>query len=250
MLGLGCRFEEMETNWKPGFVPAPEACYIQVDVDAAEIGRSVPARIGLVGDVRAVLEQLAGALRETGMSPDGFADHPRVRAVAEEMARIEADVTALADSDQRPIHPLRVIRAAREAFPRETTVAVDVGCLAQHMAGGTPMFTWCVLNDGALGSIWDIQQYLFEERILGTEFDVQPDFAEIARACGCHGERCEDPDGVAAALAGALAANERGVPAVLDFQVARARMLPSLEHSGFYPEEVVERARHPAGALR
>ena len=54
------------------------------------------------------------------------------------------------------------------------------------------------------------------------------------------------PDGVAAALAGALEANERGVPAVLDFQVARERMLQSLEHYGFYPDEIVERARQPA----
>ncbi len=34
-----------------------------------------------------------------------------------------------------------------------------------------------------------------------------------------------------------------GLPAVLDFVVARERMLQSLEHYGFYPEELVERAR-------
>lgn len=205
-----------------------------------------------------------------------------------------------------------MIRAIRETFPRETTVAIDVGCITQHIAGGTPFFrvfeprslivpssfygmgfaaaglptarlvypdrpavgfvgdgsfqmvmnvlpvaaeyhlpvTWCVFNDGALGSIRDIQQYRFGERILATEFAVQPDFAKIAEACGCHGERVEDPAEVDEALARALDANGRGLPAVLDFVVARERMLQTLEHYAFYPEEMVERHRRPAVAAK
>ena len=106
----------------------------------------------------------------------------------------------------------------------------------------TPV-TWCVFNDGALGSIRDIQQYRFDDRIIATEFDVQPDFAKIAEACGCFGERVEDPAEIGASLDRALAANAEGRPAVLDFVVARERMLQSLEHYGFYPDELVERAR-------
>ena len=90
MLGLGCRFEEMETNWRPGSVPAPDACYIQVDIDPAEIGRSVPAQIGLVGDIRTVLEQLARARcasAAAGLPPGAFADHPRDRATPSPSSR-------------------------------------------------------------------------------------------------------------------------------------------------------------------
>ena len=307
VLGLGCRFEEMETTWRPGSVPAPHACYIQVDIDAGEIGRSVPAQIGLVGDVRTVLEQLTTRLSENGggLSPGAFADHERTLDAVAELAQIDAEFTALAESEQRPIHPVRVIRAIRETFPRETTVAIDVGCITQHIAGGAPFFrvfeprslivpssfygmgfaasalpvarlvypdrpavgfvgdgsfqmvmnvlpvaaeyrlpvTWCVFNDGALGSIRDIQQYRFDDRIIGTEFEVQPDFAKVAQACGCYGELVDDPTEIESALARALAANESGQPAVLDFIVARERMLQSLEHYTFYPEEMVERAR-------
>ena len=204
---------------------------------------------------------------------------------------------------ERPLNPLRVLRAIREAFPRETTVAFDVGCIAQHIAGATPYFkvfeprstivpssfygmgfaaaalpaarlvhpdrpavgfvgdgsfqmvmnvlpvaaehglgvTWCIFDDGALGSIRDIQQYRFGERYLGTDFDVQPDFARIAEACGCRGERVEDPDEIDGAVARALEANAAGIPAVLDFAVARVRLLGSLEHYAFYPRELVER---------
>lgn len=313
VLGLGCRFEEMETNWRPGSVPAPDAVYVQVDIDPAEIGRSVPARIGLVGDIRTVVEQLTAALHEHDESllpPGSFADHPRARAAVAELEQVDAELDAVAASEQRPIHPLRVIRAIRETFPRETTVAIDVGCITQHIAGGTPFFrvfephslivpssfygmgftaaglptaklvypdrpavgfvgdgsfqmvmnvlpvaaeyrlpvTWCVFNDGALGSIRDIQQYRFGERILATEFEVQPDFARIAEACGCHGERVEDPAEVDGALARALAANGRGLPAVIDFVVARERLLQTLEHYGFYPDELVERQRRAGGA--
>lgn len=60
VLSLGARFEEMETNWRPGFVPSPSARVIQVDIDAAEIGRSVPAQLGIVGDIRAVAEESYG----------------------------------------------------------------------------------------------------------------------------------------------------------------------------------------------
>jgi acetolactate synthase-1/2/3 large subunit len=314
VLGLGCRFEEMETNWRPGTIPAPDACTIQVDIEPSEIGRSVPARIGLVGDVRTVLRQLATALRDRGCAPPegGVADHPRARMVVGGLESIEAELAALAESELRPIHPLRVIRAIRETFPREATVAIDVGCITQHIAGGTPFFrvfeprslivpssfygmgfaaaglpaarlvypdrpavgfvgdgsfqmvmnvlpvaaehrlpvTWCVFDDGALGSIRDIQQYRFGGRILATEFEVKPDFAAIAQACGCHGERVEDPADVDDALARALDANVRGLPAVVDFVVAPERMLQTLEHYGFYPEELVDRHRRPVSLER
>jgi acetolactate synthase-1/2/3 large subunit len=313
VLGVGTRFEEMETTWREGSVPAPGAAYVQVDVDPVEIGRSVPARIGLVGDAAVVLEQLLEALRRSGagLAPGAWAEHPRARQAAAELAAIEAEAEELAASEERPIQPLRVLRAVRAAFPRETTVAIDVGCIAQHIAGATPYFkvfeprslivpssfygmgfaaaalpaarlvhpdrpavgfvgdgsfqmvmnvlpvaaeyrlavTWCVFNDGALGSIRDIQQYRFGERFLATDFEVQPDFARIAEACGCRGERVEDPDEVEGAVARALEANGAGIPAVLDFAVARERLLGTLEHYAFYPRELVERRLGSAAAV-
>lgn len=94
--------------------------------------------------------------------------------------------------------------------------------------------TWCVLNDRALGSIRDIQEFGMSNRIIDTDFGVQPDFAKIAEACGCYGEQVVDPNAVDGAIARALAANEMGIPAVLDFIVARARMQQTYEHYTFY----------------
>jgi len=38
--------------------PKPKTRVIQVDLDAAELGRSSPHSVGLLGDTRKVLEQL------------------------------------------------------------------------------------------------------------------------------------------------------------------------------------------------
>ena len=297
VLSLGARFEEMETNWRPGFVPSPAARVIQVDIDAAEIGRSVPAQHGIVGDIRAVAEDMLVALRGgEAAARGGFRPNAATQGYAAELKRFAAEIAEQAASQDKPIHPLRVIRAVRQALPREATIAIDVGCLAQHMVGSLPAFpvhlprslivpssfygmgfagsalpvarqvypdrpavgfigdgsfqmmlhvlpvaaeyrlgvTWCVLNDRALGSIRDIQEFGMGNRIIDTDFGVQPDFAKIAEACSCYGEQVTEPAAVDGAIARALAANEKGVPAVLDFIVARARMQQTYEHYAFY----------------
>jgi acetolactate synthase-1/2/3 large subunit len=296
LLGLGTRFEEMETNWRPGYVPAAEARYIQVDLDPAEIGRSIPAQTGILGDVRTVLGQLLEIARpRAAAGPLG--EDPRVREVIEGVAEIDALSDEALSDDRVPLSPLRVIRAARAVFPRETTVATDVGCLSEHIAGSFPFFrvyeprsfispssfygmgfatsaapaakivypdrpalcfsgdgsfqmvlpvlpaavenhlavTWCVLDDQALGSIRDLQEFRMHGRYLATSFEFQPDFAAVAEGCGCYGETVVSPGEIEPAFARALAANAAGRPAVLAFRVAPDRMEQSREHFNLYP---------------
>jgi len=290
VLGLGTRFEEMETNFQPGALPAASATYIQVDIDPVELGRGAPAQIGVVGDVRTVVEQLLTELPAADETP--LVHRPRVAELQQRIAEVEAAAGRLAEETTVPIHPARVIRTAREVFPRNTTYGVDVGALAQHIGGAFPYFrvfeprstivpssfygmgfvtsampvariahpdrpalcftgdgsfqmvstvlpvatanrlgiTWAILNDEALGSIWDIQHHLYGNRIIDTEFGYQPDFAALAEACGCLGERIDDPAEVEPALQRALKANADGRPAVLDFRVARVRLAQTKEH--------------------
>jgi acetolactate synthase-1/2/3 large subunit len=299
VLGLGTRFEEMETNWRPDAVPPAAACYIQVDTDPDELGRSVPVDIPIVGDVAAVADQLSHALADRAVQHTG--DRAAAAAeVAVGLREIETDIEALLTQREEAgaIHPVRVLRAVRAVFPRDASVSIDVGCIAQAIAGSFPYFsvyeprslivpssfygmgfasaalpvarlvreghpavgfvgdgsfqmimnvlpvavehdlpvTWCVLNDGALGSIRDIQQYRFDERYLATGFEYQPDLAALARACNCLGERVEDPDEVIGAVERALQANRDGRPAVIDFAVSRTRLFGIREHYSFYPE--------------
>src|SRR5216683_1471057 len=206
-------------------------------------------------------------------------------------AALESEISEMVASDSRPLHPIRVIRKIRDAFPRHATVAIDVGVLAQGMGGAFPYFkiyqprstivpssfygmgfsasafpvarlvypdrpavclvgdgsfqmvmnilpvaaelklgvTWCILNDGALGSIRDIQAQAFSERYIGTEFALDLDFAKLAQASGCYGERVTEPAEIENALKRAIDANEGGRPAVLDFFVAKERLKGSVE---------------------
>jgi acetolactate synthase I/II/III large subunit len=298
LLGLGTRFEEMETNWRQGYVPAADARYIQVDLDAAELGRSIRAQVPVIGDVRMVLGQLLDIVRARASGGGGaLEEDPRVREVIEGVAAIDAATDEALADDRVPLNPLRVIREARRVFPRETTVATDVGCLAEHIAGSFPFFrvfeprsfispssfygmgfatsaapvakivypdrpalcfcgdgsfqmvlpvlpaavenhlpvTWCVLDDQALGSIRDLQEYRMQGRYLATSFEYQPDFAAVAAGCGCYGERVTSPSEIEPALGRALAANAAGRPAVLAFRVAPDRMEQSREHFNLYP---------------
>jgi acetolactate synthase-1/2/3 large subunit len=82
---------------------------------------------------------------------------------------------------------------------------------------GAPV-TWVVLDNRCLGWIKFGQKRL-GERYIATDFDVQPNFVQLAQACGCYGERVEEPGEVRGALERALKANEEGTPAVAVFAV-------------------------------
>lgn len=293
ILSLGCRFEQQETNWKESYLPDPNATYIQIDIDPDELGKSVTPTIGIVGDARSVMQDILLELDKLGVpAVTGPAmDHPRIIELTSMVAELEAQANSWAASDQVPLHPLRVIHAARKAFPRDASTVFDVGVLAQGMAGAFPYYkiyeqrsaitpssfygmgyascgapaahlarpdhptvcfvgdgsfqmamhilpvaaelksavTWCILNDQALGSIRDIQKGAFNARYLGTEFEIQPDFAKLAEACGCYGERIERPEDIDAALQRAFEQNQKGVPVVLDFIVKNERLVGSVE---------------------
>lgn len=297
VLAVGARFEEMETNWRPGFVPGPEASLLQIDIDPEEMGRSLRPAIELVGDARTVLEQLLAALRRP--ADPNWRQHERVHDLAQELRDIEHRIDHVAATPAEVMHPLSVIRRAREVLPRDTIVSIDVGCLAQHMAGAFPYFrifeprsaivpssfygmgyaasalpvarlvrpdspavgfvgdgsfqmvlpvlavaaeqrlgvTWIVLDDEALGSIRDIQQYKWGDNIVDTDFSFQPDLAGIATASGCYGETVAAAAEIVPSLRRALEANTRGIPAVLDMKVSRARVRGTRDHYPFYPAE-------------
>ena len=63
VLAVGTDFDEIATDgWK---LPSPQRL-IQIDVDAAQVGRNYPAEAGLVGHAATVLEQLVSALDKPG----------------------------------------------------------------------------------------------------------------------------------------------------------------------------------------
>ncbi|QIB65428.1 thiamine pyrophosphate-binding protein [Kineobactrum salinum] len=67
VLAVGCKFSTFTPIHKPPHYPKPDTQkIIQIDIDAASIGRAAPVETGLVGDARATL---AALLEELGSEP-------------------------------------------------------------------------------------------------------------------------------------------------------------------------------------
>ncbi len=105
---VGTRMEELQSGlWK--LLPRGGR-FLQVDVDAFEIGRNIRPEVALVGDARLVLEQLAEAVP---MVP-GRASTAELVAYKEAYeARVEADCALEAG----PLRTKQVVHALNRAFP-------------------------------------------------------------------------------------------------------------------------------------
>jgi acetolactate synthase-1/2/3 large subunit len=101
---------------------AAGARVVQVDIEAAEIGRNRPVDVGIVGDSRSVLEALAAGVR--GPAPAEWARLLREKEAGRRERQREHE-----ESDQRPIHHFRLARAIETVASRagEVTYVADGG---------------------------------------------------------------------------------------------------------------------------
>ncbi|MBI2218200.1 MAG: hypothetical protein HYU51_12965 [Candidatus Rokubacteria bacterium] len=82
--------------------------------------------------------------------------------------------------------------------------------IANLVTGNNQAFGWVQYN-----------QVLNKKPLIGTGFEVAPDFTAIAEAQGCRGFRLTDPGCVDATVAQAHELNRSGVPVLIDAQIAR-----------------------------
>ncbi len=115
-------------NWMFGFgrqFPA-DAQVIHIDIEPEEIGANRGVEVGIIGDAKAVLQQLLAELagKIEGVA-EKAAEGPWLSALRE---RVENNAAALAErlnSDAEPIITPRLLREVRDIFPRETIYSVD-----------------------------------------------------------------------------------------------------------------------------
>ncbi|HEV3122670.1 MAG TPA: thiamine pyrophosphate-binding protein, partial [Isosphaeraceae bacterium] len=100
---------------------APDARIIQVDLDYGELGHNRDVEIGIVGDARAVLDQLNLAIEPSGKSQAWLA---QLRAVETERAEEEKPNLY---SNAVPIHPLRLAREINEFLTSSSIFIGDGG---------------------------------------------------------------------------------------------------------------------------
>jgi len=112
---IGCGLGETGTNsWSQ--VLQPTGKFIQVDIDAGQIGKNYQVDVGLVGPAHIVLQRLIGRVRRRLVGP------------------VSAGVTYLNSndmgSDAVPLKPARVLSLLQDVMPANTIYTSDIG---EHM---------------------------------------------------------------------------------------------------------------------
>lgn len=80
--------------------------------------------------------------------------------------------------------------------------------------------TWIVLNNQAFGWV-QYNQVLTKRPLVSTGFEIDVDFAAVARAQGCHGITVTDPADVEGAVEEAKRLNGEGMPVLVDVRIAK-----------------------------
>ncbi|MFY9324405.1 MAG: thiamine pyrophosphate-binding protein [Syntrophomonadaceae bacterium] len=110
---------------RPGYIMKREsfpanAKIIRVDIDAAAITDQLDVEVGIVGDVKEVLKQLIAAVKKN--THQGW-----VEALANGKTQMVQAVLPLLTSDQKPIHPARLMFEIMQRIDENTIVVIDGG---------------------------------------------------------------------------------------------------------------------------
>lgn len=127
ILAVGTAFGEADcSSWRPEHTFAiPGSTLIQIDIDPQEIGKSYPVDIGILGDAKAVLGQLAEAL---GAEPRAAGlVQAQAEAVAARKAAWREELKDTQLIDTKPIHPARLLMELSKAAPDDAVFVTDVG---------------------------------------------------------------------------------------------------------------------------
>jgi acetolactate synthase-1/2/3 large subunit len=145
---VGARFDDRITGKLSEF--APHAKFIHIDVDPAEISKTIPAHIPIVGDAKNVLQKLIKEYRALeGVSSDRLNDWWTKIHAWQEKHPLRYD-----DSTDSEIKPQFMVQALWEATGGDAIVTSDVG---QHQMWAAQYYhfpqprRW--INSGGLGTM-------------------------------------------------------------------------------------------------
>ncbi len=104
---------------------------VEIMMDSGKIGQNRDIDVGVVGDSKAVLQQIMDGLRSSGYKSPGKAWVEEV--ITEDKALKAADESML-NSTQSPIHPMRLMKELRDTLDRDATVIGDGGDIVTFAA--------------------------------------------------------------------------------------------------------------------
>ncbi len=150
-------------NWMMNYGQrfAPGAKIIQIDINEAELGHNRDIEMGIFGDAKAVMSQLLELAEQRSPDFSGALESPWIVGLREANEKRMAQTAPLLNSDQTPIHPLRLCKEIDEFLDRDAIISVD-GNEILHF-GRQSISTYMPghrLNSGVTGigggiTIWD-----------------------------------------------------------------------------------------------
>ena len=150
VLVVGTRLNYVFSHARPPRF-SPEAKFVRVDVDPDEVAGTPRAEIGIVGDARAVLEQLTAGLAGR-VAPQRF-DAWRASLAEIEAKRAPQQEAQLA-TGQMPVHPLRLCKEIRDFIDRDTILVVDGQEILNYGRQSIPSYRpGHRLNSGTFGTM-------------------------------------------------------------------------------------------------
>ena len=147
VLVVGTRF-----NWIMTFGRriSQNAKIIQIDVQAAEIGHNRSVDIGIVADAKAAMRDINAEVARVGMRFKGVS--PWVEYLRDIELNRRQRSEQLENSEQVPIHPLRLCKELREVMDRDAILSVDGNEILHYGRQSIPTFEpGHRLNSGATG---------------------------------------------------------------------------------------------------
>jgi acetolactate synthase-1/2/3 large subunit len=125
ILLVGCRFDDMDSWGGPPFYGNPdEQKVIQVDISQENIALNHNVEIALVGDARVTLSALS---EEISAITEPLSERVELSKYKEAEETRLTEYENFAVSENKPIHPLRLIRDVRGFFPRDAICILDGG---------------------------------------------------------------------------------------------------------------------------
>ncbi|MCH7984321.1 MAG: thiamine pyrophosphate-binding protein [Chloroflexi bacterium] len=120
VLVVGTRFNWMMTF---GRRISEKSKIIQIDIHGAELGHNRSIEIGIEGDAKAVLQQMIDEADRTGF--ESKANSKWIETLRQADLDRRERVAPLENSEQQPIHPLRLCKELREVMDRDAILTVD-----------------------------------------------------------------------------------------------------------------------------
>lgn len=98
---------------------------IQIDIEASEIAHNRDVDLGIVGDAKSILGQMVSEIEARPEDFAGRLESPWISRLQEDNDRRAVQQAELLNSEQTPIHPLRLCKEIRDFLDRDAILCVD-----------------------------------------------------------------------------------------------------------------------------